>query len=136
MYLINNPLKSIKIGILLLIFFLTFNVSANDEDDFLSVTKSAEQGDASAQFKLGTFYHDGTGVAEDHKQAAQWYLKAAEQDFVDAQYYIAIFYDFGMGLKEDDKQAVEWYLKAAEQGHEEAQFIMGARYYMGKGVSF
>jgi len=44
MYLINNSLKSIKTITLLLIYFVTFVVSANDETEFLLTTKATEEG--------------------------------------------------------------------------------------------
>lgn len=39
----------------------------------------AEQGQAWAQFGLGTMYEDGKGVPKDDKQAEDWYRKAAAQ---------------------------------------------------------
>ena len=42
-------------------------------------TKSAEQGDASAQCNLGFYYDKGQGVPKDYKKAVYWYTKAAEQ---------------------------------------------------------
>lgn len=39
----------------------------------------AEQGDANAQYNLGTMYDNGEGVREDDEEAAKWYRKAAEQ---------------------------------------------------------
>ena len=41
--------------------------------------KSAEQGDADAQDKLGLMYYNGQGVPKDYKEAVKWYTKAAEQ---------------------------------------------------------
>ena len=42
------------------------------------------QGFAKAQFKLGTFYERGKGVAQDIKLAADWYGKAASQGYAAA----------------------------------------------------
>ena len=41
--------------------------------------KAAEQGDAPAQYNLGTMYGNGEGVPEDHVEAARWYRRSAEQ---------------------------------------------------------
>jgi len=38
--------------------------------------KSAEQGNADAQFWLGTMYSEGKGVALDLTEAAKWYERA------------------------------------------------------------
>ena len=50
----------------------------------LSVTiqnlrKAAEQGDAEAQFSLGSCYDEGEGVRVDKSLAVKWCRKAAEQ---------------------------------------------------------
>ena len=45
----------------------------------------AEQGDASAQFFLGSFYALGAGVLKDDVEAVKWYRKSAEQGDDSAQ---------------------------------------------------
>ncbi len=42
-------------------------------------TKSAEQGDAEAQYHLGVMYKNGRGVPQDHEKAIKWFTKSAEQ---------------------------------------------------------
>jgi TPR repeat protein len=49
------------------------------------MTEAAEQGDAEAQFNLGSRYIFGMGVAQDKVKAAEWYRKAAEQGHEAAQ---------------------------------------------------
>ena len=49
------------------------------------VRKSAEQGDAKAQYELGTFYECGIIVVKDQAEAVKWYRKAAEQGDADAK---------------------------------------------------
>jgi hypothetical protein len=52
------------------------------KDDKLAVKwfrKSAEQGNASAQYNLGQMFELGQGVAQDNKSALKWYQKSAEQ---------------------------------------------------------
>ncbi|GHT71254.1 hypothetical protein AGMMS49950_07570 [Endomicrobiia bacterium] len=41
--------------------------------------KSAEQGNADAQYNLGVMYHEGKGAKQDYKEAISWFKKAAEQ---------------------------------------------------------
>ena len=50
------------------------------------VRPCAEQGNARAQFALGSKYHYGRGVPEDRVEAVRWYRLAAEQGFAEAQY--------------------------------------------------
>ena len=99
------------------------------------VQKAAEQGDAMAQFNLGAMYFQGSGVAQDDKQAVAWFRKAAEQGFVKAQCVLGAMYNEGKGVAQDYKQAVAWYRKAAEQGDAMAQSNLGGMYNNGRGVA-
>ena len=47
--------------------------------------KAADQGYATAQFNLGTMYHNGFGVTKDLRQALVWYQKAAQQGYEEAK---------------------------------------------------
>ena len=86
-----------------------------------ALRKSAEQGDARAQFKLGVDYFTGVGAIQDYKEAAKWWTKAAEQGDADAQYRLGMFYRNGNGVTKDEKEAVRWWTKSAEQGNAEAK---------------
>ena len=86
--------------------------------------KAADQGDADAQFHLGSMYMHGRGVKQYYKEASRWYLKAADQGNAGAQYNIGLMYKQGRGVKQDEKKALRWLLKAAEQGHIEARAFL------------
>ena len=77
----------------------------------------AEQGDASAQFRLAYMYVNGYGVPEDMTEAARWYRRAAEQGLAPAQFNLGWLYFLGRGVPQDDKEAVRWYRLAAAQGN-------------------
>ncbi len=47
--------------------------------------KAAEQGSVRAQARLGYFYANGIGVAQDEAEAVRWYRKAAEQGYAEAK---------------------------------------------------
>lgn len=96
--------------------------------------QAAEQGNAEAQFGLGYYYMTGQGVAQDYKQAVEWYRKSAGQGYAAAQNNLGICYMEGLGVPQDYTLAVEWFRKAAVQGYDEAQFNLGACYYNGHGV--
>ena len=49
------------------------------EEHIERILKAAKRGNADAQNKLGVMYQNGSGVSQDHAQAAAWYRKAAEQ---------------------------------------------------------
>ena len=84
----------------------------------------AEQGNSSAQNYLGLMYAEGSGVAQDDRQAVEWFRKAAEQGNADAQFVLWFMYAEGSGGAQDDRQAMEWLGKAAEQGNAGAQFVL------------
>jgi len=104
------------------------------DDDFDTLTKLAEQGDAAAQLNLGLMYKDGRGVQRDDTEAVKWFSKAAEQGKSDALQLVGFMYARGTGVAQDDGEAVKWYRKAAEQDHIVAQFKLGVMYAKGRGA--
>jgi uncharacterized protein len=94
----------------------------------------AEQGEASAQVKLGNMYFLGLGVAEDDEEAAKWLLKAAEQKDLEAQMNLGTLYLMGAGVRQDYTEAARLFRIAAESGVGSAQFLLGMLYVYGKGV--
>ena len=105
-----------------------------DKQDFLSLKRSAEAGDASAQYALGLRCREGKGVAKDIAQALTWFRKAAEQGNAGAQFNLGAMYAVGEGVPKDAVQATAWYRKAAEQGQADAQSRLGEMYFDGHGV--
>ena len=75
--------------------------------------RSAEQGDARAQVRLGRLYERGRSVERDYAEAIKWYRKAAEQGESYAQFRLGEFYETGCGVEQDYTEAVKWYRKAA-----------------------
>ena len=106
----------------------------NYEAAFNAFSKSAEQGDAEAQYKLADMYREGEGVPQDYKQAASWYLKAAEQGIAIAQFQVGGMYLRGEGRPQDPEQAMSWFRKAAELGNALGQGMVGTLYYFGIAV--
>jgi hypothetical protein len=88
---------------------------------------SAEQGDAKAQYGLGTLYYDGKGVPKNYAEALRWYRKAAEQGNANGQNGVGYMYAFSQGVPLDRAEADRWYHKAAGQGNEYAQQALGLR---------
>ncbi len=113
---------------------LVYFVPQGYKEAFKWWTKAAEQGYASAQFKLGAMYAYGTGIPQDYKEALKWWTKAAEQGHADAQSFLGSRYYFGVDVPQDYKEAVKWFTKAAEQDEPKAQSFLGSIYYEGKGV--
>lgn len=86
------------------------------EEEYQKIIKTAERGDAIAQYVLGTLYYAGDGVKQDYVEAVSWSRKAAEQGDASAQRSLGDCYYTGHGVKQNYVEAVSWYRKAAEQG--------------------
>src|SRR5713101_9909527 len=91
-----------------------------DADRWLRL--AATQGDADAQFWLGTGYERGWFGGTDYREALKWLRKAAAQGLPNAQYCLGQMYEEGKGVPESDSLAASWYRKAADHfpraGHE------------------
>jgi len=75
---------------------------------------AAMQGDADAQFWLGTNYERGSFGVIDYREALRWLRKAAAQGQPDAQLCLGQMYEYGEGVAESDLIAASWYRKAAD----------------------
>jgi hypothetical protein len=83
---------------------------------------AAEQGDATAQFRVGQIYEMGLGTSPDYSAAASWYRKAADQGNRAAAINLAVLYEKGLGVRQDATAALNLYRKA--QGLSE-DLVMG-----------
>ena len=100
-----------------------------------NLRQRAKQGDAIAQFTLGSCYANGRGVARNYAEAVKWYRLSAEQGYAAAQNRLGVCYSRGLGVAQNYAEAVEWYRKAAEQGNAFAEDNLGACYLSGHGVA-
>jgi TPR repeat protein len=94
----------------------------------------ADQGNANAQFRLGSMYYHGRGLPQDYAEAAKWYRLAADQGNANAQNNLGWSFYNGHGVPQDYAEAAKWYRLAADQGNAKAQFELGAMYYSGYSV--
>jgi hypothetical protein len=83
-----------------------------DADKWLSL--AAAQGDADAQFWLGTAYQRGWFGGFDDREAFHWIRKAAAQGLPMAQFSLGQMYEDGEGVPECDSLAASLYRKAAD----------------------
>jgi len=60
-------------------------VLTDKKQAFYWYQKSAEQGDAKAQWALGFMYSNGEGVLTDKKKAAYWVRKSYENGYEEAK---------------------------------------------------
>jgi hypothetical protein len=82
------------------------------EENIEEWRKKAEQGEASAQNKLGTCYSNGEGVVKNEVEAVKWYSKAALQGNTEAQLNLGICYTLGEGVSKNYILAYKWMLLA------------------------
>ena len=85
-------------SILIAVLFLSVGQTASAQDSEL--LKRAQNGDAEAQYNLGSAYARGEGVEQDDAEAVKWWRLAAEQGNVDAQGIFCL-----MGFFSDDEEA-------------------------------
>jgi TPR repeat protein len=96
--------------------------------------QAADQGNATAQVKIGQFYSHGWGAAQDYSDAMRWYRMAADQGDAFAQNNVGWLYENGWGVAQDYSEAMRWYREAADRGDAYAQNKVGWFYYNGWGV--
>ncbi len=123
-----------SLAILLVLTWSSISLSAQTAAIDPALLAKATAGDAASQILIGEKYAAGAGVAQDYKQAADWYRKAADQGNVAAEIHLADLYRDGQGVARDKEQAAAWYRKAAEQGDAGAQGTLGTLYTYGQGV--
>jgi len=93
-----------------------------------ALRRSAEQGNAEAQFRLGVIYGNGDGVDIDHDAAIEWFNQAARQGHENALITLAWMYANGAGIEVDEDRARELYLLAADHGSAKAQYVVATMY--------
>jgi hypothetical protein len=78
------------------------------------VREAAEQGDPSAQNKLGVFYEIGASVEQNDAEAVKWFRMAADQGHGEAMFNLGEMYEAGRGVPQDMKEAMALYKKSCE----------------------
>ena len=92
-------------------------------DDIDALRIKAEQGDAEAQFQLGTYY-----FFDDDEKAFEWFRKSAEQGHAAAHYNLHVCYGNGRGVAINLEKAFLHLTKSAELDYGEAQYMLGLFY--------
>ncbi len=98
--------------------------------------RSAEQGNAVAQYNVAMMYANGEAVNVDYQQAAYWFGKSASQGLPAAQYRLGEMYYFGRGgLESDINKALNLFEKASLNGDADAQVNVAMMLATGDGVA-
>jgi len=145
------PVRAVRLLVATIALFLTAaaampaaaqtldeSLAAYERGDYATAYRGfrrfAEQGDAKAQYHLGTLYEHGAGVPQDYASAVGWYRSAALKGNAAAQSSLGYMYHTGKGVPRDYAEAGWWYRRAAEQGEDFAEYNLGVMYFDGEGV--
>lgn len=93
-------------------------------NSFESMKREAENGNATAQLALGTFYIEGAFAKSDIKEGIKWLEKSAEQEHPYAQYLLGMIYcanEFGVF---DYELGKSYLTRAARNGSKEAEEML------------
>lgn len=105
--------------------------AVSDGKSFIEAKKMAENGDAVAQYEIGSALFEGRGVPKDEKEGVKWFRRAAHQENEKAIAALGFAYIIGRGVTKDECEAFKYIRKAAEMGDTIAQFNLGSFYHEG-----
>ena len=94
-------------------------------DEFIA---HANNGNARAQYVIGTMYHRGEGTITDVPEAIKWLTKAADQNYVKAQYSLGYMHLLGNVIPKDLVEAQKWLILAAENDDPQSQHFLALTY--------
>ena len=95
----------------------------------------AEDGDAYAQYVIGTAYRDGGLLIPDMVKAQKFLERAAEQDLDAAQYALGKLYLSDDADVHDPAKGIYWLKRSADNSNDYAAYRLGKEYLSGKNVS-
>jgi localization factor PodJL len=96
--------------------------------------RAAAQGLAPAQYRLGTLYERGKGVARDLKAALSWYERAASLGNVKAMHNAAVLAASKDGQEPNYAKAFKWFSLGAAHGLKDSQFNLAVLLERGLGT--
>ena len=99
------------------------------------VEQLAEDGDAYAQYIIGTAYRDGGLLIPDTAKAQKLLERAAEQGLDAAQYALGKLYLSDDADVHDPAKGIYWLKRSADNGNDHAAYRLGKEYLSGENVS-
>ena len=104
-----------------------------NEEAFRWIKAAADQDHTRANFCLGNYHRNGTGVDVDYEKAFDCYLKVIELEDPDGFQRIGECHATGRGVSQDDEIAFICFRIAAEMGSPMGQCDLGIFYLEGRG---
>jgi localization factor PodJL len=96
--------------------------------------KAAASGNAPAQYRLGTLYERGKGVAKDMRAALGWYERSASLGNIKAMHNAAVLAANTEQQKPDYARAFKWFSLGAAHGLKDSQFNLAILLERGLGT--
>ena len=121
------------------VYGMGVGASANFARAFELIQKSAQSGNALAQYMLGTLYTEGISkdvarregkpeMKRDVSKGIDLLEKSAAQGNADALWYLGELYLDGKQVKKDETKAIQYWEQSASQGDAEKQLLLGNKY--------
>ena len=96
-----------------------------------ALQRSAQAGDAKAQFDLAEAYFEGNGITKDLAKGLDWLQKSASQGYAGAEVTLGFLYQNGVQVSKDPHEAAKWYRKAARQSDKDPKHAQKAEANLG-----
>ena len=135
----KNQIQTIRTLVTTIVLFASavsaFSEEPAPEKNGVTVLmKSADEGDAEAQFQLARAYFRGFGVEENGPLTLEWMQKAAAQNHPEALSSMGYFFSEGILVEANEATAVDWFRKGAEAGSLKAQLNLGLMLRQAKAI--
>jgi TPR repeat protein len=129
---LNCPLAQVLLGKL---YQKGLHLKQDDVCALQLYKRSAEQGHAPAQVRLGHYYLSGAGgLQKDEVSAKHYFELSAQQENANAYVSLGYCYHNGLGAEINFEKALFYYQKAANENHPVGLRNLGVLYYKGQGV--
>ncbi|MBT3784172.1 sel1 repeat family protein [bacterium] len=103
-------------------------------DEIRDLKTQAQEGNITAQFRLGLMFSQAQGVRQSFEAAHKWFRMAASGGHPQAEFQLGLLYAKGEGVEQDYIMARSWYMKANAGGNLIAANKLGLMYLLGQGV--
>lgn len=115
----------------LMVYAVTVLSVKAQTQNIAALERSAEAGDAKAQFDLAQAYWEGTGVSKDSTKGLEWLRKSASQGYAGAEVTLGVLYQNGVQVPKDPHEAAKWFRKAARQSDKDPKHAQTAQTDLG-----
>ncbi len=122
----------IILAIVIIIIFRSLKSGNSSEDEIAAIVEAADNGDPSANAKLGRYFDNGLTDEKYNEIRRKVYLPKALKGDPNAQYWIGLLGAVSSNTRNAD-ETLSWWTKAAENGNTEAMMALSFE-YSGDGV--